>query len=160
MPPLLLFSTNTLLAYNISYRYYNDEHYVWCTPFFQPGSPTSPLYTVAPTSSPAEVYRTLQTEVLGGDRHSAKIASNIIGILKGAAIKKKSGKITHKQYKEIVSAVNLAQISDFRPLLYIIPYANVAKIAKSVYPGVGAHPLSQEYIIERLPGKDFDIISY
>ncbi len=32
--PLILYSTNTWLAYKIAERFYGDMHYVWCAPFF------------------------------------------------------------------------------------------------------------------------------
>lgn len=30
--PLVLYSTNTWLAYTVAERFYGGEHYVWCTP--------------------------------------------------------------------------------------------------------------------------------
>ncbi len=31
---LILYSTNTWIAYKIAQKYYKDEHYIWCTPIF------------------------------------------------------------------------------------------------------------------------------
>ncbi len=84
---IVLYSANTWLAYNIAERYYQGEHYVWCTPFFD-SNVSGPGYTVAPTSSPKEIYINLYKETTRGDRHSSKIADNKVGILKGQPIKK------------------------------------------------------------------------
>jgi hypothetical protein len=33
-PPLVLYSTNTSLAYNLNQPYYGEKHWVWCSPYF------------------------------------------------------------------------------------------------------------------------------
>jgi hypothetical protein len=54
--------------------------------------------------------------------------------------------------------VDAADIQQFKPLIYVIPYTAVAAIAVEVPVSNRAHPLSVEYVIERLPGGWFDII--
>ena len=63
-----------------------------------------------------------QKRFVGGDRHSAKIAQNKIGIIRGASFKRGAGKIAEAQEKEISAIVDTAETADFRPLLYVIPY--------------------------------------
>jgi hypothetical protein len=54
--------------------------------------------------------------------------------------------ITEEQEKEIAAIVDGAETSDFRPLIYVIPYHLVAAEIKSVAVPERAHPLSTEYI--------------
>jgi hypothetical protein len=157
--PLLHYSTNTWLAYTIAENYYQGEHYVWCTPFFSPRS--APGYTnVPPTSCPSSIYHSLREEVATGDRHSTKIRENRTGIIKGANVKKGAGIIDDVQEREIIDVVNSAETRDFRPLLYVIPHDLVAGVLQSVPVANKAHPLSVEYVIERLPRASFDVIDF
>jgi hypothetical protein len=158
--PLILYSTNTWLAYMIAERYYKREHYVWCTPYFDPSKSGDDDSAVPPSSGPLEVYLSLAQDVARGDRHSAKIDENRAGILRGANAKKKAGVIDEKQEKEIVSIVDNASDRDFKPRMYIIPYSMVADIVREPPPEDKAHPLSAEYIIDRLPRRCFDVIEF
>ncbi len=158
--PILLYSTNTWLAYIIAQRFYKGERYVWCTPFFDPRSLATYDTTVPPTSSPSEIYRNLDAEVRRGDRHSAKIKENRTGILRGANYKRASGIITEEEEKDIAAIVELAEIRDFRPLLYVIPYTLVSNLLREVPVRDRAAPLSQEYMIEKLPRRHFDILEF
>ena len=120
--PLILYSTNTWLAYRIAQQYYGGTHYVWCTPYFDSRSLSGYDVYVPPTSSPSEIYHALHEEVRRGDQHSAKIKENKIGILKGATYKRESRVITEEDERDIAAIVDLAETRDFRPLLYIIPF--------------------------------------
>lgn len=157
--PLLLYSTNTRLAYLISKRYYGDLHYVWCTPYFDSKSLAPHDYTIPPTSSPGEIYHNLYEEVIRGDRHSSKIEDNKRGILEGANAKRKAGVINEQQEQEIAQIVEQAMILDFKPLLYIIPFNLVTNLVEEVPVNKRAHPLSVEYLIKELPRHLFDIIT-
>jgi hypothetical protein len=158
--PLILFSTNTWLAYIISERFYNGIHYVWCSPYFN--SKVLPDYdcTNPPTSNPIEIYKILQEESLRGDRHSPKIKENKVGIIKGAIYNQKMGVITEEQKKDIIAIVEIAETKDFRPLLYLIPFSIVSSIVKAVPVKDRAHPLSMEFVIESLPRNLFEIIEF
>jgi hypothetical protein len=90
--------------------------------------------------------------------HSAKIAENRLGILKGAATKRVANVISDDELAEINAIVSEATIGDFQPLLYVIPYEAVASLAIPVPVAQRAHPLSEEYVIEALPGDLFDVI--
>lgn len=155
---LILYSTNTWLAFNVAERYFRHEHYVWCTPFFDSEGHPNYAYTVAPTSCPKEIYLSLYKEVMSRDQHSGKIKDNKVGILKGAAFKRAAGIISEEQEKEIAAVVDKAQHQDFKPLLYVIPYDKVVSLIKDVPVEEKAHPLSSEFVIESLPRDYFDII--
>ena len=158
--PILLYSTNTWLAYHIAQQYYDSKHYVWCTPYLGLGSNVTFESTVPPTSSPLEIYRILYQEVKRGDKHSAMIDRNRAGILRGASLKQRLGVITPQKEMDIAAIVDLSERMDFRPLLYVIPYALVRKLVKEVPVSNRAHPLSKEYIIEELPRRCFDVIDF
>src|SRR5262245_55156082 len=105
-PPLALYSTYTWLAFIINQQYYGGMHYVWCTPHFDPGSPfLGTASAVPPTSSPKAIYFSLSAEVAAGDRHSAKVAQNRLGLQRGADVQYRNGVITVGQRDEILSIV-------------------------------------------------------
>ena len=154
----ILYSTNTWLGYQIAEEYYGGEHYVWCTTTFDPRAVRAYEATIPPTSSPGEIYHSLLQETSRGDLHSAKIAENKVGILRGADFKRAAGVITPDVQEEIAAVVAGAGPHDFKPLLYVIPFAAVAGLMTRVAVARRAHPLSVEYIIERLPRAMFDVI--
>lgn len=157
---LLLYSTNTWLAYKVSKEYYGDLHYVWCSPHFSSQSVPSYDYANPPSSSPSEIYQSLLAEVTRDDLHSVKIEANRVGIMNGANIKEASKTITNRQKREIHSIVKQAERSYFRPLLYIIPFSLVCDRVREVPVKLRAHPFSREFVIEDLPRTCFDIIEY
>ena len=157
--PLILYSTNTRLAYLISKRYYGNLHYVWCTPYFDSQSISAHDYTVPPTASPSEIYHSLYQEVIRDDRHSAEIRENKDGLRKGVIAKREAGIITEGQRQEIETILNRTGIQDFKPLLYVIPFNLVADLVDEVPVDERAHPLSVEYIIRELPRHLFDVIT-
>ncbi len=119
-----------------------------------------PDVVLPPTSRPYEIYRSLHEEVRSGDQHSYKIRDNRAGILRGAEYKRKAGVINEQQESDIASIVESAEVSDFRPLLYQIPYEPVSALVREVPVNKKAHPLSKEYQIEELPRKCFDPIQF
>jgi hypothetical protein len=142
----------------IAERFYSGEHYVWCTPYFDSRQFSLHTADVPPTSSPAEIYQNLFEEVRRGDRHSSKIKENRIGIFRGATIKKDQGIITDKQAQDIAAILDRAETRDFRPLIYVMPYSAVRTRISEVPVADRAHPLSVEYVIDRLPRNEFDVI--
>jgi hypothetical protein len=158
--PHILYSANSWLAYRIAEQYYSREHHVWCSPFFNSSTIPEIDFVTPPTSNPCKIYCNLQDEVRKGDRHSAKIEGNKIGILRGATLKRQAGLISEEHERDIAAIVSKAETIDFRPLLYIIPFAVASDMLKEVPINERAHPLSVEYIIESLPRKNFDIIHF
>jgi hypothetical protein len=154
--PLVLYSTNTWLAFAIAERYYRQVHWVWCSPFFRPDG--SFPAAMPPSAIPGEIYDRLWDDVTRSDHHSAWIAKNRTGLIKGAEVKEREGIITDHQKADILAAVNGAQIKDFKPLLYVIPFTRARSLAYEVPPNERAHPMSLEYIIAKLPRRAFDLV--
>lgn len=159
---LYYFSTNTFLSYNISKLFYNSKFYVWCSTVFNPDKLSE--YDIGkftpPSSSPYKIYTGLKEEILGGDRHSAKIEQNRKGLLKGAGFALANNMINDEEFNVIKSMIEQADINSFRPLLYIIHADKVKGKIKMVPPNEKAHPLSEEYIIEDLKEDEFEIIEF
>jgi hypothetical protein len=153
----IYYSTNTLLAFNISERYYNHLHFVWCTPYFDVWA-NQVNYTVPATSSPKEIYQNLLKEVTGEDRHGTQIDANKVGLKKGASVKRAANLITEQQENDIYAIIDSAKSQMFKPLLYVIPYDRVANIIQEVPVQERANPLSVEYRIELLPRDSFDVL--
>lgn len=152
------YSCCTWLSYEICQRYYRGNHYVWCTPYFDPSSRLSPHNSVPPTSNPREIYWNLLKEVQAGDLHSAKIAQNRSGIQRGADVQLKAGIIGIAEHRDILEIAAAAQPRDFSPLLFVIPVSPVAGLLQPVAVKYRASLLSEEYIIESLPRHRFDAI--
>jgi hypothetical protein len=156
--PLILYSVNTWLAYVVAERFYVQQHYVWCSPYYHAASVPEVDITTPPTSTPCDIYHNLEVEIRLGDRHSAKVADNRVGILRGATYKRTAGVISEAQEKDIAAIVERAETRDFRPLLYLIPYREVRGKLREAPVDKRAHPLSTEFIIEDLPRSSFDVI--
>jgi len=153
----ILYSAVTQLAFNINERFYGGLHYMWCTPCFDINT-KSPVYTVPPTSSPFQIYKTLAREVAGGDNHSDKVEANRVGITRGAEKKFADGTIDAACLKRIQDTARIASLSLFRPLLCVISVHEAAPYCSEVDLTSVANALSQEYIVERLPRSAFDVI--
>lgn len=145
------YSVNTWLSYKINEMYYNDFHFIWCAPRFD--EKDNP-----PSSNPREIYLSLIKDVEGKDGHSAKIEKNKIGILKGAEEKLKEGVITDEIKADIESIVAAAEISDFRPVIYVINKAKAKKLVEPVSIKYKANVFSREFKIKKLSSQDFEVI--
>jgi hypothetical protein len=156
--PIVLYSTNTKLAYHLSQRYYGGVHFVWCSPFWGKGALPGFEATTPPSSSPLEIYRQFYEETTRGEGHSDKIERNRGGLRRGAQYRLDSKLITEAVFRDIDSILTRVEVAAFRPLLYVIPYCLVRDLIAPVPIEKRAHPLSDEYIIENLPRDTFDVI--
>jgi hypothetical protein len=155
--PLLLYSTNTWLAYAIAERYYDGVHFAWCSPVYN-GTKAPSHLNIPPTSSPAELYRALLAEVRRGERHSEQIKRNRTGILSGAQAKLDAGLITAARKDEIEKIVEDCHPHEFRPVLFVMPFKAVRSMVDEVSVRDRAHPMSLEYCVAHLPRDRFDIL--
>jgi hypothetical protein len=155
--PLLLYSASTWLAFSIAERFYGGVHYVWCSPYYD-GSTAARHFSVPPSSSPAEIYRTLEDDTRRGDRHSAALEQNRSGVRNGASAKRDAGVINEFQFSEISLIVENAHLHELRPVLYVIPFDRVRSSAVEVPVAECASPFSIEYRIEQLRNDCFDLL--
>jgi len=157
--PLILFSTNTYIAYRINRDYYGDKHFVYCTSKAGCKSLNVELLGNPPSSRPMGRYNQLKDESKTGELHGL-IKEQKHGIQKGALEKYRKNQITLIQKEEILYIAEHAKNLDYRPLLYIIPYSKVKELLKKVKIQNKASLFSEEYIIKELPGDSFVIIEF
>src|SRR6185295_1531942 len=158
MPPLALYSTNTLLAYRFNQRYYGELHYVWSSPYFSAKSAPPLDVQTPPSSTPDDIFKSFRDAIDREDAHSDGIRRNIAGLRRGMSSKLAAGVIGEEQYRELEQMLAAAKFSEFRPLLYVIPYQGVADLVKNVPFADKAAPFALEYIIESLPRSRFDVL--
>jgi hypothetical protein len=165
----LVFSTNSWLAYKISEEYYDGEHCVWCSPIL--GNLGNDLHAESSidqpviSGNPFRLYCELLTESQGGDAGSPAIMEERTKICARAAAKQKLGEISKEVEGEIYEVVGDSEPGDFRPVIYVIPYALVKEQAKRISSQGGtalgrSNRLSDTLLIEKLQRGYFDVIEY
>lgn len=155
-PPdnMIYFSCQCKLAWIINKDYYNDIHYVWCSPEYDcEGNP--------PSANPKELYNRLTTECKYLDQRAECIAVRKIGLLRGVNAKYKEGVISRPQKNTIINLIQKRDFELFKPVIYVIDANKISKKSiKEVEVENRANATSsKEYKIERLPGKFIKIIT-
>ncbi len=156
--PILLWSASNALKFRIS-RDYIGYHRVWCSQIFE--GATVSRYAIgssaAASSDPAQIYRALHRDVSSNDTHSDAIRRQKESLL-GLALKLRAdGKVSDDIAAEMTTIINRAQVSDWRPLLYAIPYSSVAERVQRV-PASEWAGLEPEFIIPDLMEHEFHVI--
>ena len=152
--PLVLYSTRALLTFLINEKYYKQFHFVWSAPSFDISDQSNPR-----SSSPAYIHNELKDAVQTNDSHSAKIAETKLGLINSAGKQKEKGIISEEQLNEIICIVNTSTVTDYRPIVYVVPTKGIENQIKEASVSQKANPFSKEYIIEALHRKYFDIIN-
>lgn len=157
---LLYYSTNTKLAFILGERFYCSNHFVWCSPVFDPDKLDDYDFRkrIPVSSSPYKIYKSLKEDVLSIDMHSPKIEQNRSGLKKGAAIMLSKGVIDTDDFARIIKIIDKATIQDFTPIVYLIPKELVKNKIKIVEIESAANPLSTEFQIEGLSNAEFELI--
>jgi hypothetical protein len=157
-PPLLLYSTNTYLKFRIQ-EDYRGEHHAWCSPVF--AAETLNKYAIGagtpPSSDPASIYRDLHGAVRRADEHNGKIIAQKTVMMALAVEWCNNGLITAGARDEITTIVRMAPFLDWRPLLFIIPYACVSDRVREA-PREKRASTEREFIVPDLKRDEFDII--
>ena len=150
MKNLLYYSTNAELAKIITEKFFNGIFRVWCAPMFD--NEHNP-----PSSNPKDIFLRLHKDVKKMDNHCSKMREIKAGLEKAIMNKKQSGEITEQQAIDALDMVGAADISYFKPLLYLIPNSSeINLISAKIEDKSGL--LSEEYIINNLKAQTFDII--
>lgn len=161
MGEIIFYSINSYLAFWLNENFYK-KHFVWCAPVFDPTklNDYDQNRKIPPSSAPAKIYERLKEDVTNSDLHSIKISENRNGLTKGALINFENGTITDIELARIQKIIKNAEINDFRPLVYIIPFNLIKDKLKLVDVEEAANPLSIEYQITELMSNEFDIIEF
>jgi hypothetical protein len=152
---LILYAVSTWLSYVVAQEYFGGYHHVRCSPNY-----SSPDFAGAPSASPGAIYAKLAEAVNNGDRHAMTIRLFSENLRKEARDRVTAGELDEKQYKVIDDIIRVAETKDFKPLLYVIPFAGIENIVAETPIQERAHPLSREYVIARLPRHLFDIVDF
>ena len=135
------------------------QHYIWCSPTFEGAA--LPRYAIGasqPASSdPATIYRDLHAAVRTKDGGCQKIKDQK-KVLKALAIKWfKNNEISQVDRDEILAMVSRSDVTDWKPLIYVIPFETVAKRVVLV-PRTKRASHEPEYILADLAESEFHII--
>ena len=159
MPGPVLYSTKVFLKLYIQEKYRKDLHYVWCSENFDSKmlSRYSGGALVPASSNPADIYRELRRDVNSKDKHSGKINAQKTSLKKLAVDWHARGEISLAERDDITYIVDSASFDDWRPIIYVIPRAQVASRLKLV-PAQLRAGIGDEFTIEDLQRSEFDII--
>ena len=94
---------------------------------------------------------------MSNDRHSDAIKRQVEGLLSLALNLRANGTIDAAQAAEITTIVGKAEVSDWRPLIYAIPYLPVSARVQRV-PADQWAGLEPEFIIPDLQDAEFHVI--
>lgn len=147
----LYYSTSTLISNMIAGIYFNNLHYVWCAPSFNPAI-TNPI-----SANPYEIYKNYSKEIQKNEM-GPTIAKHKAGLINGASINRQKGIITMDQEQEIIEIIYAAEVQHFKPIIYVIPANKVIQNIKIVPQSKKAGIFSQEFLIEQLDGNMFHLI--
>lgn len=128
----VLYSTNPWLAHEISMRYRNGIHFVWCSDFFDPKTAptTSAAARIAPSSSPKGIYDSLYDDYFNEDNHSALIKGYKKTFSRLARDWLSEKTLTKEAHDEIISVVKSNSWKIWRPVLYVIPREQLDKAGR------------------------------
>ena len=164
MEPLILYSINSRLAYNINTKYYH-KHYVWCATKFNTNDLDALSRNNPASSNPIEIFKKYMSAIneKQNDKHfdASYLIERINGIKLGLETNKDLiGEETYQELRaEIDNQIKTDQIwGSLEPVIYIIPYSLVKDRVKRAPPSKTASLLSDEYIIEDLRDNEFDVI--
>lgn len=158
MSPLLLWSAGSLVRYKVNQRYFG-HHFVWCSPAFEAAalSRNSIGSQIAASSDPATLYRRLHADVTSRDRHSNEIIRQKQSIKAAALRHMANNHISAERAAEVATFVDVADSSDWRPVIYVIPFDRVASRVQ-VVPINDCASLEPEFIVPDLVDGEFEVI--
>lgn len=156
--PMLLWSATNRVVHHVSAHFF-PAFYVWCSPVFE-GNALGRYALGAgqpPSSDPATIYRALHAAVSRRDEHNADVQRQKTKLRSVALDLQANGLIDADDAAEVVSYVEAAHISEWTPMIYVIPYAGVKGRVWRVPRGDRASG-SPEYVIRDLRSTEFEAI--
>jgi len=148
---LFLYSTNPVFSHRVVKNYLNGKHHVWCSDKYDPGG--------APSSSPCEIFISLQKDCDAEDKHSNNIIRYQKRFRKLAITWEMEGKITRDTKNEIIAEINSKSWNIWRPQLYIILRSQIEKEGRLIPVSTSDKAaLCEEWKISDLDESEFEII--
>ena len=148
---IFLYSTNPAFTHHLVNKHNGDKHSVWCSDKYDPGG--------APSSSPCEIFISLQKDCDSEDTHSSLITGYKKTFRRLAASWELEGKISKDDKDEIIAEINSKSWNIWRPQLYIINREPIEKAGRLT--SVTSHDraaLCEEWKIADLDTGEFEII--
>ena len=161
---LFLYSTQPYIKYHINESFLGKRHYVWCSEVFD-GRAEARLNiasTLGKSSNPAEIYDDVRQYAKAGraDRHCDHVTRWKASIPTVAVALQKNGQIDESALKEITYLVRTAEVSLWRPILYVIDRQRVgAGRIQLVEPDQRAG-VANEYVINDLTLSEADVLEF
>lgn len=155
----LLYSVNPVVKLMIQEEFRGDLHFVWCSQEFDPAKAPrfSRIGLTASSSSPAEIYAELLKYSRKPDDHCSKVIE-LKASMKARAIQWcTDGEISKTQEEDIVALLDDRDPTLWRPLIYVIPSANLGARVQHVPRGKRASA-GPEFTISDLARAEFDTI--
>jgi hypothetical protein len=156
-----LYSTNPLIKFEIQRDYFGHRHFVWCADCFDGRRQRLHLgASLPPSSNPAELLESLRAATVERpDWHNRNIA-HWKSSMKARILKERAaGSIDGQAEEDLVVLLDRAEISRWRPLLYIISRAAVQSRLRPVPLASRASP-GMEYQIADLAPDEFDVLEF
>jgi hypothetical protein len=161
--PVCYYSTNPWVKWYICSKWRGDTHHIWCSEVFDPRAVGTSHFgaLIPPTSSPSAIYEDLARAVRAGDNHNAKILAQRTSLSVLAERWRIAGEISDAAADEILAILNGADISIWRPNLYIVPKAAINPAARvCLVPIAERAGLGDEFIIRDLRAEEFDRVEF
>jgi hypothetical protein len=147
---LYLYSTNPAFSHYIAEKYLNKKHYIWCSDKYDAGG--------APSSSPCELFISLQKDCDTEDTHSDLIKKYKKTFRKLVSAWTADGIISDIDKRDIIAEINSRSWIIWRPQLYIICRMLIAPERLEAVPAAGRAAIADEWKIRDLDSSEFEII--
>jgi hypothetical protein len=148
---LYFYSTNPYFSHIVSEKYLNKKHVVWCSDLYDTGG--------APSSSPCELFISLQKDCESEDSHSRLIAHYKKTFRNLAVFWKANNFITSEQKDEIVFQIDSHGWKIWRPQLYIICRSLIESSNRLIRVAAQDRAsTAEEWKIQDLDSSEFEII--
>ena len=156
--PLHLWSATNQVVHYVSTNFF-PHYYVWCSPVFE-GRAVGRYdrgFGQPPSSDPARIYRSLFEAVRDRDEHNADVGRQRDKLQQVALDLSVDGKISDDAAQEVVAYLQAAHISEWKPMIYAIPYGGVKDRVLAVPRALRASG-KPEYVIPDLTAEEFTAI--
>jgi hypothetical protein len=132
---------------------------VWCSPVFEADAVSryAPGAGQPPSCDPATIYRSLLAAVTRPDPNNSDIQRQKTKLSAVALDLANRGTILMDAAQEAVAYLEATHVTDWKPLIYAIPYAGVEDRVLAV-PRAERVSAEMEYVITDLRPAEFDVI--
>lgn len=156
--PSLLWSCGNRVTHYVAETFFR-KHYVWCSPTFDASAIEryKTGYAQPPSSDPVSIYRDLLDGVRRRDEHHALVKRHKTTLRAVILDFFTARHLTPAAAREAISYLESTAITDWIPIIYVIPFGPVSDRVLSV-PRKDRASWSPEYVIRDLQSTEFSVI--